>query len=82
MENWSDEKKTPVLHYPIGLTPKATHSTTSSDADVVIDSQRRKWLIGGFGRLPIFCAADYLSMRVLSLLPVEPLGQIPDKKAS
>lgn len=36
-------------------------TATGSDADKVIDCQRRKWPGAGLGRLPIFCVADYLS---------------------
>ncbi|KAE9446884.1 hypothetical protein C3L33_21246, partial [Rhododendron williamsianum] len=36
-------------------------TAAGSDADELIISQRRKWKGAGLGRLPIFCAADYMS---------------------
>jgi etoposide-induced 2.4 mRNA len=51
-----------------------------SDAEKVIDSQRKKWRAESLGRLPIFCVANYISMRVLSMFPVEERKQMQDDK--
>lgn len=64
------------------LFPLFVLTATGSDADKVIDCERRKWQGAGLGRLPIFCVADYLSTQVSSLFRgVEPWEQKPDDKA-
>ncbi|KAA8545485.1 hypothetical protein F0562_020269 [Nyssa sinensis] len=63
------------------LFPLFVLTATGSDADKVIASQRSKWSGAGLGRLPIFCAADYLSLRVLHLFPLEPQERMQDSKA-
>ncbi|KAM7478826.1 hypothetical protein LguiA_027039 [Lonicera macranthoides] len=62
------------------LFPLFVLTATGSDADKVIDSQRRKWRGAGLGKLPIFCVADYLSMRVLSFFPTERWEQMQDER--
>ncbi|KAG5525797.1 hypothetical protein RHGRI_032176 [Rhododendron griersonianum] len=56
-------------------------TAAGSDADELIISQRRKWKGAGLGRLPIFCAADYMSMRVLSFFPMKSRDPIQVDKA-
>ena len=36
-------------------------TATGSDADDLVTSPRKQWLGAGLGRVPIFCAADYVS---------------------
>ncbi|KAL0422255.1 UNVERIFIED_CONTAM: protein EI24 [Sesamum latifolium] len=52
-----------------------------SEADKAIASQRKKWKGAGLGRIPIFVSADYLSMKVLSLFPMERRQQVHNQKA-
>ncbi|CAI0375228.1 unnamed protein product [Linum tenue] len=51
------------------LYPLFVLTATSSSADHLIFSERKKWKGIGLRRLPIFCAADTLSLRSLSILP-------------
>ncbi|KAF2293888.1 hypothetical protein GH714_005464 [Hevea brasiliensis] len=55
-------------------------TATSSGAEQLVSSQRRKWKGAGLGRLPIFYAADTLSLRILSLIPLESHEQMQDNK--
>ncbi|KAJ6711307.1 P53 INDUCED PROTEIN [Salix purpurea] len=73
----------PLVSYGVMaiLFPLFVLAATGSGAEQLIFSQRRKWKGMGLGRLPIFCAADTLSMRVLSLLPLDTRDQKQDKKA-
>ncbi|KAI5661607.1 hypothetical protein M9H77_20930 [Catharanthus roseus] len=63
----------PLVSYGVMaiLYPLFVLTATGSEADKIIALPRRKWKGAGLGRVPIFCAADYLSLRVLSLLPVK-----------
>ncbi|KAF3452621.1 hypothetical protein FNV43_RR03054 [Rhamnella rubrinervis] len=64
----------PLVSYGIMaiLYPLFVLTATDSAAEQVISSQRRKWGSTGLGRLPIFHLADTLSLKVLSLVPLEP----------
>ncbi|KAF6147888.1 hypothetical protein GIB67_014468 [Kingdonia uniflora] len=55
-------------------------TATGSKVEQVISSQRRTRRGAGLGRLPIFYAADTLSMRVLSLFAETPHGRKKEKK--
>ncbi|KAG5525828.1 hypothetical protein RHGRI_032198 [Rhododendron griersonianum] len=74
---------TPLVSYGIMaiLFPLFVLTAAGSDADELIISQRRKWKGAGLGRLPIFCAADYMSMRVLSFFPMKSRNPIQVDKA-
>ncbi|XP_062177215.1 protein EI24 homolog isoform X2 [Alnus glutinosa] len=73
----------PLVSYGVMaiLFPLFVLTATSSGAEQDISFQRRKWKGVGLGRLPIFYAADTLSLRVLSLLPLERHDQMQDNKA-
>lgn len=73
----------PLVSYGVMaiLFPLFVLTAAGSDADKLITSQRRKWKGAGLGRLPIFCAADYMSMRILSFFPMKPRDPIQDHKA-
>lgn len=73
----------PLVSYGVMaiLFPLFVLAATGSGAEQLIFSQRRKWKGVGLGRLPIFYAADTLSMRVLSLLPLDTRDQMGDSKA-
>ncbi|RXH92257.1 hypothetical protein DVH24_033153 [Malus domestica] len=62
------------------LFPLFVLTATGSEAEQVISSQRTKWEGAGLGKLPIFNAADNLSMRVLSLFPLESQELLQKKK--
>ncbi|KAI3951525.1 hypothetical protein MKX01_018641 [Papaver californicum] len=62
------------------LFPLFVLTATGSEADQVINCQRRKWMGVGLGRFPIFYAADRLSMWVLSLFREAPQGRPEEKK--
>lgn len=64
----------PLVSYGVMavLFPLFVLTATGSGAEQDISFQRRKWRGVGLGRLPIFYAADSFSLRVLSLLPLEP----------
>lgn len=49
------------------LFPLFVLTATGSNADKLITSQRKTWKGVGLARIPIFSAADYISMKVLSL---------------
>ncbi|XP_074296509.1 protein EI24 homolog isoform X1 [Silene latifolia] len=51
------------------LFPLFVLTATGSDADHLIRSPKKQWLGAGLARVPIFCAADTLSIKVLSFLP-------------
>ncbi|KAL9229318.1 hypothetical protein vseg_004799 [Gypsophila vaccaria] len=51
------------------LFPLFVLTATGSDGDHLIKSPRKQWRGAGLARVPIFCAADTLSMKVLSFLP-------------
>ncbi|PON83920.1 Etoposide-induced [Trema orientale] len=73
----------PLVTYGIMaiLFPLFVLTATGSDAEKVISSQRNKWgEDAGLGRLPIFKAANAISMRVLSLFPLGPREQLKDNK--
>ncbi|KAJ4966304.1 hypothetical protein NE237_018153 [Protea cynaroides] len=73
----------PLVSYGVMATlfPLFVVTATSSEADQAMSSNRRTWS-GGLGRLPIFYAADTLSMRVLHLFTRAPHGRTPDKKTT
>lgn len=73
----------PLVSYGVMaiLFPLFVLTAAGSDADKLITSQRRKWKGAGLGRLPIFCAADYMSMRILSFFPMNPRDPIEVQKA-
>ncbi|XP_057465975.1 protein EI24 homolog isoform X1 [Actinidia eriantha] len=73
----------PLVSYGVMaiLFPLFVLTAAGSDVDKLITSQRRKWKGAGFGRLPIFYAANYLSMRVLSLFSLKPREPIKVSKA-
>ncbi|KAF8404221.1 hypothetical protein HHK36_009103 [Tetracentron sinense] len=73
----------PLVSYGVMaiLFPLFVLTATGSEAEQVIASQRRKWIGAGLGRLPIFYAADTLSMWVLFFFPEAPLGRMQGKKA-
>ncbi|KAL6964428.1 hypothetical protein U1Q18_035483 [Sarracenia purpurea var. burkii] len=73
----------PLVSYGVMaiLFPLFVLTATGSDADKLITSQRKKWKGAGLGRLPIFYAADYFSMRALSFFPLKPQGPIQVNKA-
>ncbi|KAI3445607.1 hypothetical protein Pfo_002272 [Paulownia fortunei] len=73
----------PLVSYGVMavLYPLFVLTATGSEADKVIASQRKKWKGAGLGRIPIFVSADYLSMKVLSLFPIEHRQQVHDQKA-
>ncbi|PIN15357.1 hypothetical protein CDL12_11998 [Handroanthus impetiginosus] len=72
----------PLVSYGVMaiLYPLFVLTATGSEADKVIVSHKNKWKGAGLGRIPIFFSADYLSMKVLSLFPVELRQQVQDKK--
>ncbi|XP_011087701.1 protein EI24 homolog isoform X1 [Sesamum indicum] len=68
----------PLVSYGVMATlyPLFVLTATGSEADKAIASQRKKWKGAGLGRIPIFVSADYLSMKVLSLFPMERRQQV------
>ncbi|KAF2293883.1 hypothetical protein GH714_005413 [Hevea brasiliensis] len=72
----------PLVSYGVMavLFPLFVLTATSSGAEQLVSSQRRKWKGAGLGRLPIFYAADTLSLRILSLIPLESPEQMQDNK--
>ncbi|PIA47252.1 hypothetical protein AQUCO_01400142v1 [Aquilegia coerulea] len=58
----------PLVSYGVMalLFPLFVLTATGSNAEQVLDSQRRTWSNEGLGRLPVFYLADTLLMRVLS----------------
>lgn len=70
----------PLVTYGIMaiLFPLFVLTATDSEAETVLSSQRKKWGDAELGRLPIFYAADTLSLRILSLFPLEPQQQLKD----
>ncbi|CAK9165428.1 unnamed protein product [Ilex paraguariensis] len=73
----------PLVSYGVMaiLYPLFVLTATGSDADNVIASPRSKWRGAGLGRLPLFFAANYLSMQVLSLIPMEPREKLQENKS-
>ncbi|KAL4654833.1 hypothetical protein ACB092_01G408800 [Castanea dentata] len=73
----------PLVSYGVMavLFPLFVLAATCSGAEQDISFPRRKWRGVGLGRLPIFYAADSLSLRVLSLLPLEPQDTTQEIKA-
>ncbi|XP_015580744.1 protein EI24 homolog isoform X2 [Ricinus communis] len=73
----------PLISYGVMaiLFPLFVLTATGSRAEQLIFTQRRKWKGVGLGRLPIFYAADTLSMRILSLVHLESQEQMQDNKA-
>ncbi|KAJ9687553.1 hypothetical protein PVL29_016157 [Vitis rotundifolia] len=73
----------PLVSYGVMaiLFPLFVLTATGSEAEQVIDSRRRKWKGAGLGRLPIFYAADALSLRVSSLISLKSQGQTQSNKA-
>ncbi|BBG96172.1 Protein EI24 homolog [Prunus dulcis] len=63
------------------LFPLFVLTATGSEAEQVISSQRTKWEVAGFGRLPIFNAADTLSI-INSTQFVHNLSAMAQDKAS
>lgn len=61
----------PLVSYGVMaiLYPLFVLTATGSEADKIIALPRRKWKGAGLGRVPVFSAADYLSLRALSLFP-------------
>ncbi|OAY44984.1 protein EI24 homolog [Manihot esculenta] len=72
----------PLVSYGVMavLFPLFVLTATSSEAEQLVLSQRRRWKGEGLIRLPIFYAADTLSMQILSLIPLESPEQMPDNK--
>ncbi|GAV61210.1 EI24 domain-containing protein [Cephalotus follicularis] len=72
----------PLVSYGVMaiLFPLFVLTATGSGAEEVISSQRRKLRGTGLGRLPIFYAADTLSMWMLSLIPLESKTKMQDNK--
>ncbi|CAA2993683.1 protein EI24 homolog [Olea europaea var. sylvestris] len=70
----------PLVSYGVMaiLYPLFVMTATGTEADKVITSQRKKWKGEGLGRIPIFVSADYLSMKVLLLFPLQ---QVQSTKA-
>ncbi|XP_010681782.2 protein EI24 homolog isoform X1 [Beta vulgaris subsp. vulgaris] len=62
----------PLESYAVMATlfPLFVLTATGSDADNLVTSPRKQWLGAGLGRVPIFCGADTVSMKVLSFLPL------------
>jgi len=73
----------PLVSYGVMavLFPLFVLAATCSGAEQDISFPRRKWRGVGLGRLPIFYAADSLSLRVLSLLPLKPQDKTQEIKA-
>ncbi|EYU26503.1 hypothetical protein MIMGU_mgv1a010997mg [Erythranthe guttata] len=74
----------PLVSYGVMaiLYPLFVLTATGSEADKVIASQRNKWKdTTEFGRIPIFVSANYVSMKLLSLFPIEPRQKVNDEKA-
>lgn len=73
----------PLESYAVMATlfPLFVLTATGSDADNLVFSPRKQWLGAGLGRVPIFCGADTVSMKVLSFLPLKPQEQNQGKKA-
>ncbi|XP_021843922.1 protein EI24 homolog isoform X2 [Spinacia oleracea] len=73
----------PLESYAVMATlfPLFVLTATGSDADSLVLSPRKQWLSAGLGRVPIFCGADTLSMKVLSFLPLKPQEQNYREKA-
>lgn len=61
------------------LFPLFVLTATASEADQVTGTQRKFWKGAGLGRLPMFYAADTLSMWFLSLFNLESIGQMQHK---
>lgn len=59
----------PLVSYGVMaiLYPLFVLTATGSEADNIVTLPRRQWKGAGLGRIPIFCAADYISMRFLSV---------------
>ncbi|XP_057978020.1 protein EI24 homolog isoform X5 [Malania oleifera] len=72
----------PLVSYGVMamLFPLFVLTATGSEAENVIASQRRKCEGAELGRLPIFYAANTLSMRILSFFPLEPQDREQDNK--
>ncbi|KAL0384600.1 UNVERIFIED_CONTAM: protein EI24 [Sesamum radiatum] len=70
-----------VFYSPLLAMGDGYTVSLSSEADKAIASQRKKWKGAGLGRIPIFVSADYLSMKVLSLFPMERRQQLHNQKA-
>ncbi|XP_059653548.1 protein EI24 homolog isoform X2 [Cornus florida] len=72
----------PLVSYGVMaiLFPLFVLTATSTDADKVIACQRRKWSGAELGRVRIFYASDYLSMRILSLIPLSSRESMQDNK--
>ncbi|XP_041012736.1 protein EI24 homolog isoform X2 [Juglans microcarpa x Juglans regia] len=73
----------PLVSYGVMaiLFPLFVLSATGSRAEQDISFQNTKWRAAGLGRLPIFYAADTLSLLALSLLPLESRDQMQENKA-
>ncbi|KAL2904672.1 Protein EI24-like protein [Bienertia sinuspersici] len=63
----------PLESYAVMATlfPLFVLTATGSDADKLVASPRKLWLGAGLGRVPIFCGADTVSMKVLSMLSLK-----------
>ncbi|XP_042501695.1 protein EI24 homolog [Macadamia integrifolia] len=74
----------PLVSYGVMaiLYPLFVVIATGSEADHIMDCNRRTWRGAGLGRLPIFYAADTLSMRVLQLFTRAPDGRTADMKTT
>ncbi|KAG9130619.1 hypothetical protein Leryth_011876 [Lithospermum erythrorhizon] len=74
----------PLVSYGVMaiLFPLFVLTATGSEADQIIILPRRKWEGAGLGRLPIFCAADYFSLKILSIFPVEHRQQVQGNKTN
>lgn len=74
----------PLVSYGVMaiLFPLFVLTATGSAAEQVISTQKQKWSnTDELGRLPVFFAADTLSLRVLSLFPLDSQDRTQDKKS-
>ncbi|KAF5201979.1 Ei24-like protein [Thalictrum thalictroides] len=72
----------PLVSYGVMavLFPLFVLTATGSKAERILDSQRRTWSDEGLGRLPIFCLADTILMKVLSYFGEKLQVKQEDKK--
>ncbi|KAG7032380.1 Protein EI24-like protein, partial [Cucurbita argyrosperma subsp. argyrosperma] len=72
----------PLVSYGVMaiLFPLFVLTATGSVAEKDIYSQRTTWKCAGLGRLPIFYAANTLSMKLLTLFPHESQEKMQQNK--
>nr|GME13493.1 protein EI24 homolog isoform X1 [Ipomoea batatas]GME17007.1 protein EI24 homolog isoform X1 [Ipomoea batatas]GME17009.1 protein EI24 homolog isoform X1 [Ipomoea batatas] len=73
----------PLVSYGVMaiLFPLFVLTATGSEADKIVSLPRTKWRGAGLGRVPIFYGADYVSMKILALLPTQQRRATPENKA-